>query len=259
VTLRVFKSCSDLSNEMLAAARRSRSRSRSGRARLRALYASRGRAPSIPRARAALSRRRARVATRGSHTFSRYCTALDPIEMNNVYKAGNVTVAFTDLVQASDFTNLFDMYRISKVIVTFQLVTNPNSASPLNIAAASATTYYNNPTNWFPKLWYITDYDGGADETIPTIKERQGVRCRILKPNSTIRIAFTPKCRTLTYSTSTSTGYAPKNIKIDMSDINVEHFGLKYVMDANQQNPDDDYPFRMVIERKLVFTCYGVR
>lgn len=176
--------------------------------------------------------------------------------MNGTYKAGNIVVAFNNLVQSSDFTNLFDQYRIRKVIVTFQLITNPDAAYPLNSTVSSATV---NPSNWFPKLWYIPDYDGGADETIPTIKERQGVRCKILKPNSFVTIAFTPKCRTLTYSTSTSTGYAPKNIKIDMSDTNVEHYGIKYVIDANQLDPDNTYPFKVQIERKLIFSCYGVR
>lgn len=173
--------------------------------------------------------------------------------MNGTFKAGNVTTSFSQLVQSSDFSSLFDQYRIRKVILTFQLITNPDSS----MVAGSTSTFQ--PTNWYPKLWYITDYDGGADETIATMKERQGVRCKIMRPNSVIRISYTPKCRVLTYSTSTSTGYSPKNIKIDMTDTAVEHFGLKYVVDSNQQDPLDSYPFKFIIEQKLVFTCYGVR
>lgn len=247
---------------MLVAARRSRSRGRSRFSRLRTMYASRGRAPSVPRAAASIGlRRRPRITTRGVHTFSRYCAALDPVEMNGTYKAGNIVVAFNNLVQSSDFTNLFDQYRIRKVIVTFQLITNPDSSAYTNTDLwVNQSGGVSRPlTNWYPKIWYINDYDGGADETIPTIKERQGVRCKILKPNSVVTVAFTPKCRVLTYSTSTSTGYAPKNIKVDMSDTNVEHYGIKYVLDANQQDPDNSYPFKVQIERKLIFSCYGVR
>jgi len=199
------------------------------------------------------SAKRARVRTSGAHSFSRYCASTAPVEVNGVYKAGAVTTSFSQLVQSSDFSGLFDQYRIQKVILTFQLITNVDAPTVTN---STSTT---NPTNWFPKLWYIPDYDGGADETIASIKERQGVRCKIMRPNSTIRISYTPKCRVLTYSTASSTGYSPRNIKIDMTDTNVEHFGLKYVVDTNQVDPNDSYPFKFIIEQKLVFTCYGVR
>lgn len=159
----------------------------------------------------------------------------------------------TDLVQVSDFTSLFDQYRIRKVIVKFQMLNNPVAYTYLNSGLST------NANNWYPKLWYIPDYDGGAEETISSIKERQGVKCRIFNPNSAITISFTPKCRTLTYSTASSTGYAPRNIQIDMSDTNVEHYGLKYVIDANQQDPNDTFPFKFVIEKKIFFTCTGVR
>lgn len=240
---------------MLTAARRSRSRSRSGRSRLRAMYAARGRAPSIPRATARLTRR-PRITARGVHTFSRYCASTDPIECNGVYKAGSIVTSLSQLVQSSDFTNLFDQYRIRRVIVSIQMINNPDAVTVLN-GQGSGLPF--NPSNWYPKIWYIPDYDGGSDETISSIKERQGVRCKIFRPNTAVRFSFVPKCRVLTYSTSTSTGYAPKNIMVDMTDTAVEHFGIKYVIDTNQQDPQNEYPFKFVIEKKLVFSCYGVR
>lgn len=166
--------------------------------------------------------------------------------------------SLSQLVQTSDFTNLFDQYRIRRVILTIQMITNPDSAAYTNAYAQVNTAGITLP-NWYPKVWWLPDYDGGPDETISSIKERQGVRCKILRPNSVVRISFVPKCRTLTYSTSTSTGYSPKNIQIDMTDTAVEHFGIKYVFDTNQQDPTDAYPFKFVVEKKLVFTCYGVR
>jgi hypothetical protein len=173
--------------------------------------------------------------------------------MNGLYKAGEIKTSFNQLVQHTDFTALFDQYRIRKVTMTVQMINNPDAGTVLN----NTSTF--NPTNWFPKLWYIFDADGGSDETIASIKERQGVKCRILKPNSTIKISWTPMCRVLTYSTASSTGYSPKNIKVDMTDTNVEHFGLKYVFDANQIDPSDTYPFKFHVETKLHFTCFGVR
>lgn len=238
---------------MLVAARkrgRSASRRRSSMARRFA------RNPAyISRSRSRVRGRRSSVRTTGAHSFSRHCASTAPIETNGVYKAGAIVTSFSQLVQSTDFSSLFDQYRIRKVVVTFQLITNPDAVYYTNLNNTSS----GNATNWYPKLWYIPDYDGGVDETIASIKERQGVRCRIMRPNSTIRISYTPKCRVLTYSTSTSTGYAPKNIKVDMTDTNVEHYGLKYVVDTNQIDPIDAVPFKFIIEQKLYFTCYGVR
>lgn len=172
--------------------------------------------------------------------------------MNGVFLARFYEVSFADMVQHTDFTSLFDQYRITKVVFTIQMINNPDAYKQLNAVN-------DNVNNWFPKLWYIVDHDGGSTETIATMKERQGVKCRILRPNKTIKIAFRPTCRTLTYSTATSTGYAPKNIKIDMSDPNVEHYGLHCVFDSNGMDPLDAFPYNFIIERKLYFTCYGVR
>ena len=239
----------------------SRSRSRgSKRARSRSRAVSRGRTGPIasrPAYRAGYRRRRGPIArVQGAHTFSRRCAVITE-EMNGLNLSRMYEISFSDLVQSSDFSNMFDQYRITKVTYSIQMTNNPNSAAYPNSAAQvnNATVL----TNWYPKLWYVVDHDGGSTETISTIKERQGVRCRILHPNKELRISFMPKCRTLTYSTSSSTGYAPKNIKIDMTDINVEHYGLQCVFDSNGIDPNDTYPFRFTIERKVYFTCYGVR
>lgn len=176
--------------------------------------------------------------------------------MNGLFKAGEIRTSFSQLVQHTDFTALFDQYRINKVTLTVQMINNPDANNYINAQGVAPPV---NTTNWYPKLWYIFDADGGSDETISSIKERQGVKCRILMPNKTIKISWRPMCRVLTYSTATSTGYSPKNIKVDMTDTNVEHFGLKYVFDANQTDTLDAAPFKFVFETKLHFTCYGVR
>lgn len=211
---------------------------------------------SRSRARSRAAGTRPRVS--GTHVFTRYCTALAPEECNGTYKALDYTFSFSQLVQAADFTGLFDQYRIRKVILTFQLINNPDASTNLNGWIQTNLSTYP-VTNWYPKLWYVIDPDGGPSETISTIKERQDVKCRILRPNKTIKVVFTPKCRVLTYSTPTSTGYSPKNIRIDMSDTSVEHFGFKGVVDTNAQDPNDNFPFKISVERKFVFSCHGVR
>jgi len=237
---------------------RSRSRSR-GRRRNRsssmgsAQYAMAASSPAGRRSRGtSMARKRRSVRVQGTHTFSR-CRLMQTLTCSEVIKSENLEYKFNDMVGYDEFSALFENYRITKIKVTFQLINNPNAFYvPNNNTQTNALTYY-------PKLWYTVDHDGGSDETLATMKERQGVKCRILKPDSTIKVSFTPMCRTLTYKTSTTEGYAPKNIRLDMADVTVPHYGLLYLIDTNGLNPDDTYPFKIAMETKFYFTCSGVR
>lgn len=157
------------------------------------------------------------------------------------------------LQQSTEFTELFDNYKINMIELRIQMISNPDSSNPLN------TNTGGNATNWYPKLWWVIDKDGGATETLSTMRERQGVRCKILQPNKDIVIRFRPKVQVLTYKTSTTQGYAPRAIKLDMADASVPHYGVNMVFDSNGFSPDLTYPFRFRIERKFFFMCSGVR
>lgn len=213
------------------------------------MYASALRSRSRPRS------RKSSVRVSGTHSFSRHCAAIDA-EINGLLLSRQYTIQFNDMIQSADFTSLFDMYRIVKVTYKFQLITNPDSAYPLNGTGTSSVI---NPSNWFPKMWYVVDHDGGTTETLNSIRERQGVKCRILRPQKEIKVTFKPMCRVLTYKTADTEGYAPKNIKIDMNDTDVPHYGLAVVFDTNGLDPNDTYPFKVSVERKITFQCYGVR
>jgi len=177
---------------------------------------------------------------------------MDTLACSAVIKSENLEYKFTDMVGYDEFSALFENYRITKIKVTFQLINNPNA----RFTNASAVDQV---ANWYPKLWYTVDHDGGSDETLSSMKERQGVKCRILKPDSIITVSFTPMCRTLTYKTSTTEGFAPKNIRLDMADVTVPHYGLLYLIDTNGIDPNDTYPFKVAMETKFYFTCSGVR
>lgn len=210
----------------------------------------RSRSRSVARAPTRLSRVRAQ----GTHSFSRHCAAQE-VTLNGLFLSRMYEVQFNDMIQSSDFTSLFDMYRITKVTYTFQLVNVPEATLVINAPAAT----FANGTNWYPKMWYVMDYDGGSTETLNSIRERQGVKCRILRPNKVVKVSFTPKCRVLTYKTADTEGFAPKNIKIDMNDTDVPHYGMAVVFDTNGYDPADNYPFKIAVERKITFRCYGVR
>lgn len=176
--------------------------------------------------------------------------------MNGLFLARMYSVKFEDMLQASDFTSLFDQYMIKKVTYTFQLVNVPEANLATNTSLGAPVQ---NITNWYPKVWYIADPDGGTTDTLNSIRERQGVKCRILQPNKVVRISFTPKVRVLTYQIGEVSGYAAKSCKIDLSDVAVPHYGMSCVFDTNGIDPDNTYPFKIAVERKLTFSCYGVR
>jgi len=175
-------------------------------------------------------------------------------EINGLYLSRYYTVKFDDMVAYGEFSNLFDHYKIEKVTMTFQLINTPESIAILN---SSSGTF--NSSNWYPKMWYVRDFDGGSTETISSMKERQGVKCRILRPNQVIKISYVPRVRALIYKTSTTEGYAPKRVSLDMSDITVPHYGLHVVFDTNGIDVIDTQPMKIAVETKIKFSASGVR
>jgi len=191
--------------------------------------------------------------TTGLHVFSRRLLAVTE-EINGFLLARMYSFRFNQIIEHGEFGALFEKYRITKIIMKFQLINNPNA-----IAAENPGGNTFNRANWYPKMWYAVDDDGGSTDIISTIKERQNVRCRILEPNKTVTVSFTPKVRVLAYKTDTTQGYAPKAMAIDMADVEVPHYGLSVVFDTNGVNPDDTYPFKVIIETQYKFACSGVR
>jgi len=189
-----------------------------------------------------------------THRFSRYTAAstelVDSIELAKGYE-----YKFGDILNSGEFANLFDRYKIDRIVTTFQLVNNPDAYHYPAGAPLVATS-----TNFYPKMWYIHDYDDSTAESIVVLKERVGVKCRILQPNKTIKITTKPAIAIQTYKTAIASGYGPKwGQWIDMTNTDVPHYGLKVAFDTNALDPVDTQPFRVRVENKFYFTCKDVR
>lgn len=191
-----------------------------------------------------------------THKFSRYAatSAYPNMSVAGLESSTSHVFALQDIVNADEFGNLFDQYRINKVIVTYQLLNNPNAANALN-------TLGNNPsgTNWYPTCWSIVDYDDSASSNIEEMKQRIGVKRQVMKPDKIIKFVVRPKVQVQVYKTALTTGYAPKSMFIDMSTRDVSHYGLKTVIDTNGLDPNDTYPFIIRQTRQYFFTCKNVR
>ena len=198
--------------------------------------------------------RRSRKLTQSTvYRYSRWADAGATLA-SSLLSSGYAFTGSLDNVQGyTEFQNLYDQFKITGVLVTFQLINHPDVATNLN----DGSTF--NSTNWFPKLWYITDSDDNTTPTLAGMRERQGVKVRILRPNQTVKMFLHPKVLVQTYRTSTSTGYAPKSMFLDMATgYNVPHYALKYVVDANGQSPSASFPFTVRVEYKYYLAFKGV-
>jgi len=199
---------------------------------------------------------RRRGSTRGfslnTHSFSRFSAAAT-VDMTGTEQPLSFEFALNSLYSYSEFTTLFDKYRLDKAIVYIQMINNPNSTWPPNTSGG-----VNNNTNFYPKMWYINDHDDSSTTTIAAIKERVGVKCCVMKPNVVKKITIKPACAVQLYKTAVASGYGPKYGQyIDMANSEVPHYGLKCVFDPLGLDPGQTFSFRY--EWKLFFTCKDVQ
>ena len=234
---------------MLAATRK---RSR-GRSASRKRPARRVASLSMSRSRSRTRARRSRVSL-NTHRYSRW-TEPATKDFISQGEALDFEFKFENIINYTEFQSLYDTFKIDYVVVTFQLINNPDS-----FLYPTGTTNNQNLTNYFPKLWYLRDYDGGSSDTLTEIKERQGVRYFVMRPNRTYTVKLKPAVAVQTYRTATTTGYGPKRMALDFANgTNVPHYGLHTVFDTLGYNPVDTQAWKIRWEVKYYFTCKDVR
>lgn len=184
------------------------------------------------------------------YNFSRWVDVAyrSTVALSSTVVGFSKSFALSDLSTFSDFTNLFEEYRICMVAAYIHLQTNPDAERALN----DNTTLTN--ANFYPKVWYVSDKDDVNTPTLAEIKEKQGVKCKVLRPNAMIKFAFKPSVLNQTFGTTITTGYAPKyNQWIDDGNVNVTHYGMKAVFDCEGVSPQT--PFYVRIDYKYYIQC----
>lgn len=151
----------------------------------------------------------------------------------------------SSMVSPTDFTNLYDQYRINKIMMKFRLVNDP--ANPgLNSAGI------------VPRLFWCLDYD---DATTPAslneLRERAKTKMAVLSPYRPVTIKWTPSVLVTGYESGVSSMYMPKFKQwVDCSDFGTQFFGIKFAIDQFAENIT---PFAVEIEVKYYFSCKNVR
>lgn len=121
----------------------------------------------------------------------------------------------SDLQDYTELAALYDQYMITKVVLDFQWTLVAVGTSGLNPSYA-------------PQLNLVKDYDDDSTPDAAYIRSSgRNIRKR-LTANNPFRIAITPAINMSAYQSLTTNGYIPKwKQRIDMSDIDVPHYGAK--------------------------------
>lgn len=156
-----------------------------------------------------------------------------------------LTFRLSKLINVSDFTALYDQYKILKANVYFKWT----------LSSALTDAQLSNP----PTLMYIRDYDDNANLTHPQFHERATVKQLRLLPNKIVRVGLRPAVlnKTLKDGTDlTSVSVSPTwNKWLDMGDADTDHYGLKYGINY----PTGGLYGSVIVYYELVFACKGQR
>jgi len=163
----------------------------------------------------------------------------------------------TDISNSSEFSALYDQYKICGVKVSIKMISCPDATYT---AGGTALNQY---SNFYPTLWYVRDYDDTALVTTGDIRQYKSVKHVTLRPNKELSIFVKPRVLKQVFNSTTGAGYEIALPKfIDMANNALPHFGLKMVFDFEGQNlPITSVlsQFKFRLNYKYYFMCKDVR
>lgn len=191
-----------------------------------------------------LRRSRSNVAA-AVHMFKRKCvsTWLTGNGLYAPYLAGYPIDGLSQLVNATEFTQLYDQYMVTGVEFSFTLVIDP-SAQLAN-------------TSVFPRIfWCRSEDDSTAPSDLNEIRQYANSKIANLKPGEPVKIFCKPNVLTEIYRSGVATTYNPvKDQWLDtLSGADARHFAFRVGID-NLTNTN----YRVEIERTLYFKCRNTR
>lgn len=190
------------------------------------------------------------------HSFVRMCdkdsvyvtSALGPNQISETGANQHLTYQFKfdNLVNPSDFTNLYDMYKINKI----QLMLEPEWTSN--------GQFYNNLNIQNRKLRVVHDY---TDATPLTDEDQylEYANCKSYSPLRNIKITLYPKIKNIIENVNGgATAYTTMSSNkawLDMDNDEVPHFGLKIFVPANISNTAEVPVSLFRVRAKFWFSC----
>jgi len=198
----------------------------------------RRRAVRRPRRRAALRRSRMpRSMVQSVHYFKRSVWLPSQFTMGAAAVFGALNFNLNALPNATEFTTLFDQYKICNVKVSFM---------PRGNSAEGGTN------NNIGKLFTVIDYD---DDTAPTSIDQlmQYPNLTTTAASRTLTRSLKPKFAASVYQTAVLSGYGARTGWLDCDATVVPHYGIKYAAQATAGANIFDLKIDYII------ACKGIR
>lgn len=166
---------------------------------------------------------------RGGSAIAVSTNPASTVYLNSAYFSLN------SIINPTDFTNLFDEYRINCVVLKFI----PRSNYVQNLATTATAA-----NNYLPTLHWVVDLnDSNVPSNVDSLLEYNGYHCRNFTRTVTIKIR--PKFSLAAYS-GAFTSYKPTKGWIDTGSPNVQHYGLKFAIDSVLPNQYIDFVIRPI-------------
>lgn len=149
------------------------------------------------------------------------CGAIYRQGISDGYFFAGWAFSIAPIPSVSEYTNLWDQYKINCVVVKFRW---SNQARELGDIQHPVPVFH-----------YAIDYNDDATPTTPNeLTQYQNYRSFQLANAKEYKIKLYPKSQSMTYKSAVTTGYSPKKQWINTSDPTVPHYGLKFAIDGSQ-------------------------
>jgi len=214
--------------------------------------------------------RRSMIGRSDVHSFSRWVTSWADYNTTTGVNAGtdrwyfngdgatrqcSMSFGFTlgDLPNVTEFSNLFDNYRINMIKFTIKLTNVPEAYYTSNATGISSANIY-------PTIWMVRDHDDSSTATVAQLKEFAGVKHQVLRPNKEISFIVRPSVLTQLYRTAVTTGYGLSYKQwLDMAQTDIRHYGVKFAIDFEGFAPPVGTAYSWTVNAKYYFQCKGTR
>lgn len=171
-----------------------------------------------------------------------------------VNTSGNLTAtvskkfSFDMIAQHPQYADLFDEYRIDKVVATFRW-------SPSAYVVTNSTAAYSG--NLSPQLYFKVDHNDDTADTLAVMKESMKTHSKMLKYDEPFTISLRPASQTMVDANIGNTFTPTWKRWITTKVLDVNHLGLKLQVQVPTQvgGPTTNFDMgRIDIEYKMYFS-----
>lgn len=137
------------------------------------------------------------------------------------FRLAGVSLYSDSLPDLTDFTNLFDQWRLKKVLVRFDIAAGYNNSASTPVI--------------MPNIWYVSDYDDPQDLSLNNMLQYPQVQVHNFYKNGyePLQVSLSPKPLRDVAGAGISTGYGPMPVApwLRTSDMTLPHYGMKFALD----------------------------